>query len=68
MNAYDFDGTIYPGDCSVEFGLFCCMHHPKMWVTFFPKAITNLIKYKKRQHEESQNDERILQVFKERQT
>jgi phosphoserine phosphatase len=47
MNAYDFDGTIYPGDCSVEFGLFCCMHHPKMWVTFFPKAITNLIKYKK---------------------
>ena len=46
MNAYDFDGTIYAGDCSIEFALFCCKHHPKMWVTFFPKAVFNLGRYK----------------------
>ena len=47
MNVYDFDGTIYDGDCSIEFAIFCMNHHPKMWITFFPKALTNLILYKK---------------------
>ncbi len=23
INAYDFDGTIYPGDSSVDFYLYC---------------------------------------------
>ena len=39
MNIYDFDGTIYPTDCTIDFCIWCMNHHPKMWFTFFPKAI-----------------------------
>ncbi|MBR4342266.1 MAG: haloacid dehalogenase-like hydrolase [Lachnospiraceae bacterium] len=46
MNVYDFDGTIFDGDCSIGFAFFCMNHHPTMWITFFPKALTNLILYK----------------------
>ena len=46
MNVYDFDGTIYPTDCTVGFGFWCMNRHPKMWFTFFPKMIKTLILYK----------------------
>ena len=46
MNVYDFDGTIYPTDCSIDFGFWCMNHHPKMWFTFFPHIIKCFIKYK----------------------
>lgn len=45
MNAYDFDGTIYPTDCSIDFGFWCMNHHPTMWITFFPRIIFYAIKY-----------------------
>ena len=37
MNVYDFDGTIFPTDCTIGFCFF----------TFFPKAVKNLILRKK---------------------
>ena len=43
MNVYDFDGTIFPKDCSIGFCFWCMKRHPKLWFTFFPKAIKNLI-------------------------
>ena len=43
MNVYDFDGTIYPTDCSIDFCFWCMNRHPKLWFTFFPKAVKNLI-------------------------
>ena len=43
MNVYDFDGTIFPGDCSIGFGFWCMRRHPKMYFTFLPKVIRNLI-------------------------
>lgn len=43
MNVYDFDGTIFPTDCSIDFCIWCINRHPKMWLTFGPKAIVNLI-------------------------
>ena len=43
MNAYDFDGTIFPKDCTIGFCFWCMRRHPKLWFTFFPKAVKNLI-------------------------
>ena len=47
MNVYDFDGTIFPSDCSIGFCLWCMNRHPKLWFTFAPKAIKNVILKKK---------------------
>lgn len=43
MNVYDFDGTIFPKDCSIDFCLWCMKHYPKLWYKFLPKTIKNLI-------------------------
>ena len=43
MNVYDFDGTIYPADCSIDFCYWNMKRHPKLFFTFFPKAIKNLV-------------------------
>ena len=47
MNVYDFDGTIFPTDCAIGFCLWCMNRHPKLWFTFFPKALKVLILRKK---------------------
>ena len=39
MNVYDFDGTIFSSDCSIGFCIWCMNRHPKLWLTFFPKAV-----------------------------
>lgn len=43
MNVYDFDGTIYPIDCSIDFCFWSMKRHPELFFTFFPKAIKNLV-------------------------
>ena len=43
MNVYDFDGTIFSSDCSIGFAIWCMNRHPKLWFTFFPFAVKNLI-------------------------
>lgn len=43
MNVYDFDKTIFPGDCSIGFCFWCMNRHPKMYFTFAPKMIWNAI-------------------------
>ena len=46
MNVYDFDGTIYHPDCAVSFALWCSVRHPSLWVTYLPKTLICLIRYK----------------------
>lgn len=31
MNVYDFDKTIYNGDCTVDFYLYCLKHYPRIY-------------------------------------
>ena len=38
MNVYDFDGTIYNGDSSIDFWLFCIRKYPDI-LRFFPRQI-----------------------------
>ncbi|MCR5457458.1 MAG: haloacid dehalogenase-like hydrolase [Clostridiales bacterium] len=54
MNVYDFDGTIFPSNCSVGFCIWCMNRHPKMWFKFFPKAAIFVLKYKMGKISESQ--------------
>ena len=43
MNVYDFDGTIFPTDCSIGFCIWCMNRHPRLWFTFFPKAVKAVV-------------------------
>lgn len=45
LNLYDFDGTIYDGDSSVHFFIFCLKKQRKMLLMLFPMLI-KYIKYK----------------------
>ena len=47
MNVYDFDGAICYPDSSVNFAICCMSRHPRLWFAFFPKALWNLLLYKK---------------------
>lgn len=42
---YDFDGTIYDGDSSLDFIIFCFKENPKM-IKLLPKYLLAAIKYK----------------------
>ena len=47
MNVYDFDGTIFPGDCSIGFAIWCMNRHPKLWFTYFPRIVWTFVQYKR---------------------
>ena len=44
MNVYDFDGTIYDGDSTVDFYLFSLLRHPSL-LRFFPVQTGAYFKY-----------------------
>ena len=46
MNAYDFDETIYDGESSVDFFLYCFKYDPKL-IRFLPAVLKAYILYKK---------------------
>ena len=46
MNVYDFDGTIFPTDCSIDFCLWCMKRKPKLLVTWLPGMMKTLVLYK----------------------
>ena len=46
MNAYDFDGTIYPSNCTIGFAIWCMNRHPRLWFTFAPRAFMSVVQYK----------------------
>jgi HAD superfamily phosphoserine phosphatase-like hydrolase len=44
MNIYDFDGTIYDGDSTLDFFRYCLTKHPRTWLGIF-NAIWGLFLY-----------------------
>ena len=46
MNAYDFDGTIYPSNCTVDFGLWCVKRHPALVFSYGPRVVWSFVRYK----------------------
>ena len=44
MNVFDFDGTIYDGDSSINFWLFCLKNDIKL-IRFFPLQVSGLFLY-----------------------
>lgn len=44
MNIYDFDGTIYDGDSTVDFYLYCLRKHPKV-LKAVPRQLAGMVKY-----------------------
>lgn len=44
VNVYDFDRTIYRGDASFDFILFCMRRYPRLW-KFLPGCAIALIRY-----------------------
>ena len=47
MNVYDFDGTIFPGDCSIGFAFWCLKRHPKLWFSYLPDVLKHVILHKR---------------------
>ena len=45
MNVYDFDGTIYNGDSSVDFWLFCSRRNPSVFFRCLPRLIKGAALY-----------------------
>lgn len=45
MNVYDFDKTIYSGDSTVDFYLYCLLKKPGL-IRFFPTQVKGFLKYK----------------------
>lgn len=46
MNVYDFDKTIYPTDCAIEFCFWCMKRNPKLWFTYFPNLVKVMVQRK----------------------
>ncbi len=45
MKVFDFDNTIYDGECSLDFFLFC-LKRKRSLIKYLPSVIFNLIRYK----------------------
>ncbi len=46
MNVYDFDGTIYYPNCTVDFMMWCMARHPKLLFTYAPRTAWYALMYK----------------------
>ena len=46
VNAYDFDGTIFPSNCTIGFAIWCMNRHPKLYFAYAPRAVLSVVLYK----------------------
>lgn len=62
MNIYDFDGTIYNGDSTLDFLIFSLTKHP-MLLRFLPYQVMAIILYRLRCIDKTEMKERIYRVL-----
>ena len=60
MNVYDFDGTIYNGDSSIDIYFFLLKRYPKL-IAYFPKQMLGIVKYKL--HLKRRNERNVFFFF-----
>lgn len=63
MNVYDFDDTIYRGDSSVDFYIFCLRKNIKL-LKYLPKQIKAVILYKLKKIDKNKMKEIYFSFFK----
>lgn len=63
INAYDFDGTIYDGDSSVDFFLYCLKKHPII-IICAPVQIFGVLVYKLKIKNKDYMKEKIFSFLK----
>jgi len=62
MNVYDFDGTIYRGDSSIDFFVYCLKHYPKT-ILGMPKFAVCCILYKMRRISKKELKDKIEDII-----
>ena len=63
MNVYDFDGTIYDGDSTIDFYKYCIKKHPKI-ILLFPYQVSFFMAYKLRMVSKKKFKEEFYSFFK----
>lgn len=63
MNVYDFDGTIYNGDSTVDFYWYCLLKKPSI-IRYIPKQIKGMLLYKLKRIDKTQMKEYFYAFFK----
>ena len=61
---YDFDGTIYDGDSSVDFIIYCFKKNPKL-LKYLPKIIIAALKYKLKKSSKTEMKEVFFSFLKD---
>ena len=59
MNVYDFDGTIYDGDSTIDFYIFCLKKYPQI-IFDLPNQIKGLVLYKIKKINKTEFKERFF--------
>lgn len=62
FNVYDFDGTVYDGDSTMDFYLFSLRKSPKLFITLFSNFI-NIVCFKLKLITRSEFKERFYKLF-----
>ena len=62
MNVYDFDKTIYDGDSTVDFVLYCLKRQPSL-IRFFPGTGIGFLRYALKQWHKTQAKEYLYRMF-----
>jgi len=62
MNVYDFDKTIYDGDSTVDFVLYCLKRKPSL-LRYFPGTGIGFLKYALKRWHKTQAKEHLYRMF-----